>query len=60
MNDEPGRPEPVTADDEGLQAFVAVAAEITDEDRTRRLRKRTGRPRLRPTPRRRLARTAGK
>ncbi|MFO1119364.1 MAG: polyphosphate kinase 1 [Rhodospirillales bacterium] len=32
MIDEPGRPEPVTADDEGLQAFVAVATEITDDE----------------------------
>jgi len=32
MNDEPGRPAPVTADDEGLQAFVAVATEITDDE----------------------------
>ena len=32
MTDEPGRPEPAIADDEGLQAFVAVAAELTDED----------------------------
>jgi len=32
MTDEPGRPESATSDDEGLHAFVAVAAEITDED----------------------------
>ena len=32
MTDEPGRPETATSDDEGLHAFVAVAAEISDED----------------------------
>ncbi|MFO1113110.1 MAG: hypothetical protein U1E35_04320 [Rhodospirillales bacterium] len=30
--DEPGRSRPMTADDEGLQAFVAVATEITDDE----------------------------
>ena len=32
MIDEPARPETATSDDEGLHAFVAVAAEISDED----------------------------
>ncbi|MBK8210769.1 MAG: hypothetical protein IPK78_13195 [Rhodospirillales bacterium] len=33
MNDDPGRQEAVIADDEGLHAFVAVATELTDEER---------------------------
>jgi polyphosphate kinase len=32
MNDEPGRPEPIITEDEGLDAFVAVACELKSQE----------------------------